>query len=357
MKPTDEVDDLLTRAGARWRADQPSAPEPDLDRMLGGRRRPRGWVPALAAASVAAIAAAALTVLPGGDKERPAGTPPSVAQSNQLETAQVRTEQTGPSNDDLLVHPGDKVQAGGEIIAVPGQDAVFCSSRPMTLVGYPPGQEPAPSCPAEFAVTLKTVDLDRLGNVRTIKGVRTGTATLIGIWGDRSIEVQEQKAFVPRPVPPLPPLPCPPPKGGWVSKPSNLNSPAVLAFLDAHKDQITEPFVQHPRGHGRGKPVVLQIGVAHGDLAAFQATFEKVYDGNLCVTQALLSRGDNNRLYNALTTLTGRKELGINATSAGTPGGGPAEVQVVVYTEEVKAALAPVGLDVLKIIPAVKPVR
>ena len=73
MNPTDEVDDLLTRAGARWRADQPSAPEPDLERMLGGCRRPRGWVPALAAASVAAIAAAALTVLPGGDKEPVAG--------------------------------------------------------------------------------------------------------------------------------------------------------------------------------------------------------------------------------------------------------------------------------------------
>jgi hypothetical protein len=355
MNPTDEVDDLLTRAGARWRADQPSAPEPDLERMLGGRRRPRAWVPALAAASVAAIAAAVLTVLPdGGQKPIATGdssTPQSVAQGNQP------TAPADPTNDQLLVRPGDKVEAGGEIIAAPGQAPVFCPSRPMTLVGYLPGQEPAPVCPAEFAVTLKNVDLDRLGNARTIKGVRTGTATLIGIWGDRSIEVQEQKAFVPRPVAPLPPLACPPPKGGWVSKPSNLNSPAVLAFLDAHKDQITEPFVQHPRGHGRGKPVVLQIGVAHGDLAAFQATFEKVYDGNLCVTPALLSRGDNNRLYNALTTLTGRKELGISATSAATPGGGPAEVQVVVYTEEVKAALAPVGLDVLKIIPAVKPVR
>jgi hypothetical protein len=357
MNPTDEVDDLLTRAGARWRADQSSAPEPDLERMLGGRRRPRAWVPALAAASVAAIAAAALTVLPDGGQDPTTGTTPSVAQSNQPETPQVRTEQTGQPNDDLLVRPGDKVQAGGEIIAVPGQAPVFCMSRPMTLVGYPPGQESAPSCPAELAVTLKNVDLNRLGRVRTIKGVRSGTATLIGIWGDRSIEVQEQKAFVPQPYPPLPPLPCPPPEGGWVSKPSNLNSPAVLAFLDAHKDQITEPFVQYPRGHGRGKPVVLQIGVAHGDLTAFQATFEKVYDGNLCVTRALLSRGDNNRIYQALTTLTGDKELGISATSAATPGGGPAEVQVVAYTEEVKTALAPIGLDLLKIKPAVTPVK
>ncbi|MEV0285763.1 hypothetical protein AB0H36_16745 [Kribbella sp. NPDC050820] len=354
MNPTDEVDDLLTRAGARWRADQPSAPEPDLDRIMGGRRRPRAWVPALAAASVAAIAAAALTVLPGGEQEPTAG-PPSVAEGNA--TPQLAEAPADPANDQLLVRPGDKVQAGGEIIAAPGQDPVFCPSRPTNLVGYPPGQEPAPVCPAELAVTLKNVDLGRLGNVRTTKGVRTGTATLTGTWADRSIEVQEQKAFVPPQATPLPTLPCPPPTGGWVAKPSNLNSPAVLAFLDAHSDQIADPVVQHPRGHGRGKPVVVQIGVAHGDLAAFQTSFENVYHGNLCVSRALLSRGDTNRIYQKLTTLTGRKELGMLVTTASTPGGGPAEVGVVVYTEQVKAALAPVGLELLKINPAVKPLR
>ncbi len=129
MNPTDEVDDLLTRAGARWRADQPSAPEPDLDRMLGGRKRPRAWVPALAAASVAAIAAAALTVLPGGDQRPTADTAPSVAQSNQTGTPAVRTEQTGRSNDDLLVRPGDKVEVSGEVIAAPGKPVVFCPPR------------------------------------------------------------------------------------------------------------------------------------------------------------------------------------------------------------------------------------
>jgi hypothetical protein len=320
--------------------------------MLGGPRRPRGWVPALAAASVVAIAAAALTVLPDGGQEPTAGTTQSVAQSSQPETPQVRT---ASSNDDLLVRPGDKVQVSGEVIAVPGQAPVFCRTRPTTLVGYPPGQEPAPNCPAEFAVTLKNVDLDRLGDVKTIKGVRRGTATLIGTWGERSIDVQEQKAFVPPPAPVLPPLACAPPQGGWVSKASNINSAAVLAFLDAHSDQISDPVIQYPNGHGRGKPVVVQIGVAHGDLAAFKSTFEKVYDGNLCVARVLLSRGDTNRLYQALTSLTGRKELGISATSASM--GGPMEVDVVAYTEEVKTALAPVGLDLLKISPAVKPVK
>jgi hypothetical protein len=362
MNPTDEVDDLLTRAGARWRADQPSAPEPDLERLLGTRPRSRRWIPALAAASVAAIAAAALTVLPGGEKEPTVGppatgdTPQSFAQGNQPTTPQVAVTQADPTNDQLLVHPGDKVQAGGEIIAAPGQEPVFCPSRPMDLVGYLPGHEPAPSCPPELAVALKNVDLDRLGVVRTIKGVRRGTATVIGTWGDRSIDVQEQKAFVAPSAKPFPPLPCRPPQGGWVSKPSNVNSPAVLAFLDAHSDQVSDPVVYHPKGHGRGKPVVVQIGVAHGDLAAFQRAFEKVYDGNLCVVRALLSRGDNNRLYQTLTSLNARKELGIQATSASTPGGGPAEVEVVAYTEEVQTALTPVGLNLLKISPAVKPV-
>jgi len=33
MNPSDDVDDFLAKAGAQWRAGQPSAPEPDLDRI------------------------------------------------------------------------------------------------------------------------------------------------------------------------------------------------------------------------------------------------------------------------------------------------------------------------------------
>ncbi|TCC60392.1 hypothetical protein E0H73_20885 [Kribbella pittospori] len=361
MNPTDEVDDLLTRAGARWRADQPSAPEPDLDHILGGRRRPRRWVPALAAASVAAIAAAALTVLPDGGQD-PAAVPPatsdtqqSFAQGNQ-QTPMAGVTQPDPVNDKLLVGAGDKVQASGEVIAVPGQEPVFCPSHPTDLIGYPPGQEPAPSCPANIAVKLKGVDLDRLGDAKTIKNVRRGTATLIGIWGNRSIDVQEQKAYVVPPATQIPPLPCKAPQGGWVSKPNNLNAPAVLAFLDAHSAQIAEPLVQYPDGHGRGKPIVVQVGVAHGDLAVFRSSLDKVFDGNLCISRALLSRGDVNRIYQTLTNLTAGQELGIQMTSASTPGGGRAEVEVVVYTEAVKAALTPVGLNLLTVKPAVQPI-
>ncbi|TCO45446.1 hypothetical protein EV646_10868 [Kribbella antiqua] len=352
MNPTDEVDELLTRAGARWRADQPSAPEPDLDHILGGHRRPRRWVPALAAASVAAIAAAALIVLPDGGKEPLAGTSQSVAESKQPASAQ--GEQ---ANDDLLIRPGDKVQVSGQVIAAPGKAPVFCPPLPTPSIGYLPGKEPAPTCAADFAVTLKGVDLDKLTGVKMTRGVRTGTATLIGTWGDQSIDVQEQKA----PAAPVglewPPLPCAAPTGGWVSKPNNVNSAAVTAFMDAHADQLFGPVLFHPKGHGRNAPVVTMIGVAHGDLATLKAAFEKVYDGNLCVAPVLLSRADIERISQAVGQLMSRQELGIWSAGGSAIDGGPVDVSLLAYTEQVKAALAPIGLDLLKVEPAVKPVR
>ncbi|MEV5964134.1 hypothetical protein AB0L70_20360 [Kribbella sp. NPDC051952] len=350
MNPTDEVDDLLTRAGARWRADQPSAPEPDLDQLVNGRRRPRRWVPALAAASVAAIAAAALTVLPDGSGQS-AATPPGGS-----EQAFAPSNQT--PNDDLLVKPGDKVRVSGRVVAAPGKPAVFCAPLAVNAIGYPPGQEPAPSCPAEFAVTLRGVDLARLTGARVTKGVRTGTATLTGIWGaDRSIDVQEQAAPTEVVQTPLPELPCPPPAGGWVSKPSNVSSPAVQAFLDAHADQLMGPVVYYPNGTARNAPVVIMIGVAHGDLAALRSAFEQVYAGNLCMTPVLLSRGDTDRISNAFQQLSDRKDLGIYMTGGSGMTGGPMPISLLAYTETVKTALNPIGLDLLNLVPSVKPVR
>jgi hypothetical protein len=37
--------------------------------------------------------------------------------------------------------------------------------------------------------------------------------------------------------------------------------------------------------------------------------------------------------------------------------GGPAPISLLVYTEQVKAALAPVGVDLLDVQPDVRPVR
>ncbi len=355
MNPTDEVDDLLTRAGARWRADQPSAPEPDLDRILGGRRLRRGgWVPAVAAASVAVIAIAALTVLPGGDKPPAAGptggTTQSVAEGKQT------------ANDDLLVRDGDKVRVAGQVIATPGQEPVFCP--PLPNPGIDPGwgrrQESAPTCPAQYAVTLKGLDLTRLSQLRTIQGVRTGYTDLTGIWTGRTIEVQDQAEPRPRTttleqIIPPDEVPCPEPSGGWSTTSNEIDKAAVSAFVDARADQITQPRLLYPKGRTPGTPEVYTIGVAHGDPAAIRRAFEKVYGGNLCVYRVKLSQADHARIATAVGNLI-PKGLGVYL-SAATSDNDKVGVSALVYDEALKTALTPLGLDNLDLDVAVKPVR
>jgi hypothetical protein len=353
MKQTDEVDDLLTRAGARWRADQEAPPEPDLEYMLSGGRKHRRWVPALAAASVAVVAAGVIAVLPNPK------TPTAEAPNSTVATPNARTPQAfAQGNDDLLVKPGDKVQVSGEIVAVPGKTPVFCPPLAHTMIGYPPGKEPAPSCPDNFAVKLNGLNLDQIPGITTIKGVRTGSAAVTGIWRGGSIDVQEQSGPKPLTYPEQTELQCPVPSGGWKSKPSNVLSTAVNTFLATHADQIDGPIFRYPNGTSRGAPVVILIGIAHGDASVFRAAFEKVYQGNYCVVPVLLSRSDNERVSTAIgDAMSKDKTLGIYGGSGAGIYGGRAMAQAVAYTPEVKAALAPIGLDLIQIQPQVRPVR
>ncbi|MEU8224470.1 hypothetical protein [Kribbella sp. NPDC048915] len=356
MKQTDEVDDLLTRAGARWRADQAAPPEPDLEYILSGGRKPRRrWVPALAAASVAVIGAGLLTVLPD-PKPAPDAAPATGPATTGTATAGA-PKTFAQSNDKWLLKPGDKVEVSGEIIAAPGKPPVFCAPVPRNAIGYPPGKEPAPSCDANFAVRLDGLDVDRITGLTTIKGVRTGRAAVTGIWRGGAIDVQQQSA--PKPVTDFdqPELQCPVPPGGWKPKPSNITSPVVTKFLDAHADQVRGPIFRYPNGTGRNAPVVILIGIARGDRTAFRTAFEKVYQGNYCLVPVAVSRSDEERITAAIGNLMSQnKSLGIYlgggpGISAGTP-----YVGLVAYTPQVKEALTPIGLDLLRVEPAVRPV-
>jgi hypothetical protein len=354
MNPTDKVDDLLAKAGADWRAGQPSAPEPDLDRITGAQRKRRWLIPTLAAASVAAIATAALIVLP--DHNEPAVAPPPNSPTPQI--AQGTKQAGNPSVDDLLVRNGDKVEVNGQVITVPGKDPVFCPPLPSIQPGYPPGKEPAPACDPKYSVKLIGFDLGKLTDPTTTKGVRSGGAHVTGIWQNQTITVEEQSADVPpvdtssnysRPR-------CPEPAGGWPSLPSNIMSRQVNNFLDAKADQINGPIVRYPYGTARKKPVVIEIGVAHGDLAAFRKTFQTIYQGNLCVVPTNFSRNDEIRLSDQLADL-GDKVPGMyggGGQSLDTVGIG---VSVLVVTEQVRAALTPLGLQNLNVNAAVRPVR
>jgi hypothetical protein len=208
-------------------------------------------------------------------------------------------------------------------------------------------------------VTLKGFDLDKLGHAETIQGVRTGSAIVTGIWSGRTIEVQDQR--VPKTLTTtaeleIPPdqVPCPEPAGGWTTTPNAIDKPAVASFLAARESQATDPRLLYPKGRVPGAPEVYTIGVAHGDLAAFRAAFEKVYDGNLCVHQVKLSKTDLARIGGMIAELM-NKGLGVHA--AGSDAVDKVGVSALVYDEALKAALTPAGLENLKIEVAVRPVR
>jgi hypothetical protein len=340
MNPADKVDDLLAKAGAQWRAGQPSPPEPDLDRITEGKR-PRRWVPVLAAASVAAIAIAALVVLPGHKDA-----PQVVAPSND--------DPLLVHNGDLLVHNGDKVEVNGQVIAAPGKQPVFCPPLAQPAIGYLPGKEPAPTCPANFEVKLTGVDLGRLSNPSNIKGTRSGQAHLIGIWDNRTLAVQEQSAPVKeQPVPPETKVPCDPPAAGW--QPGGIvepGGPAVDAFFNARGAELEAPAVRYPQGSGVNAPVVLMVGVAHGNVDAVRQAIKAVYSGNVCVFQAKFSHNEVAKTGAAVSALAG-KNIGIYETGQSV-GDHPVNVELVVYDEQAKAALTPIGLDMLDIQPQVK---
>jgi hypothetical protein len=355
MNPTDKVDDLLAKAGADWRGAQPSAPEPELDRIVQPKRT-RRWVPLLAAAAVGAIATG-IVVLPDG--KEPAVAPP-VTPASAAGKGATPGSSLGPQSgtaEEMLVRNGDRVVADGEVIAVPGKDPVLCAGRAHDLRGYPPGQEPAPSCPDPIAAKLIGLDLDKLG-LATTKGVRHGNAHLAGIWSDRSITVQEQGPMVtPAPTPVIEePVPCAAPAGGWQNKPTNLESQLMLNWLNARANQVTDPAVLYPKGRHRGAPVVIRIGVAHGDLDEFRREIAKVFQGNLCVVRARFSRTDVDQLQ-AATAPAFDQQVGLTGSSGPGLSDDGFSVQMLVFDEKVRTALAPVGLDKLTVVPTVRPVR
>ncbi|MDX6235421.1 MAG: hypothetical protein QOG10_236 [Kribbellaceae bacterium] len=354
MSPSDKVDDFLAKAGAEWRAGQPSAPEPDLDRLTGetGRRK-RHWAPALAAASVAVIATVALLVLPGKEQPRVASPIQTLATGNSADPAR------------LLVRNGDQVEVDGQVIAPPGKPVLYCAPHAEDLVGHLPGKEPAPTCPAGFAVELTGVDLNRLSSPSTMQGIRTGQAHLVGIWTERTIAVRGQSAPRPRTDDDgLPQVPCKEPSGGWQPDTASQSiSQAVTTFVNARPDELAEPWIGRPAGVPAGasqspdgkSPSVLVIEVAQGDVAGIRTALTKLYAGNLCVVKGRFSQASTRETLNAVAALHD-KGFGITSSGGGM-GNRPVGVELLVVDQDAFAEFRKIGLDKLELTPAVVPVR
>jgi hypothetical protein len=341
MTPTDEIDELLRQAGSRWRAEQPSPPEPDLERITQKPRR-RWLVPALAAASVAVIAAAALVVLPGDDN-------PVVAPGNG---------KTHP----LEVRDGDRVEVSGHVVAAPGVPVQYCvplpSASQVDLSGKPP------ACAPGAAVDLTGVDLSRLVDLSVIGGVKSGEARLVGTWKAETIAVEEQGAPAPeQPGDAAPTVPCAAPAGGWKKDDASQSiTPAVEQFVKTRAADLQNPWIGWPEGFPTettpgappNKPSVLMIGVAHGDVAAVRRALEPQVKGNLCVIQVKVSQSEAAKQQAAVEALPMR-EYGITAIGLGV-GDKPVRVELRILDEKTLNALRPIGVDSLDLQPYIRPV-
>lgn len=362
MNGPDEVDDLLRQAGAQWRAGQPSAPEPDLARITGTTRGrgPRRWIPALAAASVAAIAAGALIVLPGNDPVDPAAVPPDATANGSNAT------NGNNGNNDLRVRDGDLVAAEGRVIAAPGQPVIFCAPFAEIAIGKDPGADQAPSCPIGNRVVLTGLDVSRLTDL--VKRVRVDSIRVTGLWLGGTIAVQQQLPIPggttedPSQTDFLTDVPCEPPAGGW--KPGANELPTALtSYVSRRPDQLADMWIGWPAGVPGGtsttvgnKPSVAVIEVVQGDVKQVRADLAKLYSGNLCVARGKYSQTVSRNVVAQLNILVQDQSLGIS--SVGSPTGSrPAEIDLTVVTEKVWAALSKVGMDKLELRPAVRRIR
>jgi hypothetical protein len=209
------------------------------------------------------------------------------------------------------------------------------------------------------------VDLDRLADARTVKGVRVGTATLRGTWHNRTITVTAQsapaRAAAGSEGPPEHP-PCPPPPGGW--RPGPAPDPSALdRYLNQHPDRFGGLWIAWPDGLPSGpadapgyqnRTQVTVVDVVTGDLAATQRELAAVYPGNLCLRRTHLSLARAARVQSALLPLLQDRRNGI--WSAGR-GAGNVEIDLAVLDQRLYDTLARIGLDAINVRAAVRPVR
>ncbi|MET9634267.1 hypothetical protein ABZX92_43120 [Lentzea sp. NPDC006480] len=230
---TDPVDELLHEEGARWRAEQPPAPRPDVTRW-----RNRRWLTVAVAAGVVLIAAGGVHAI-----TRPAESVPfGVAEDSSL-----------------VVREGAEVEATGRITGTPMR---FCAPAATSAIN-------AGTC--RFSVPVTGLDTAPDGVVR-----------LRGVWKAGVLEVRQRLDPLPDPVRDWG-TPCAPPAGGWRS--GQADGKELHSYvLDQHPEQFRRPWASFP--DGQNGVDVLVVEVVAGDVQAAGRELKSRYDGNLCVVDA-----------------------------------------------------------------------
>lgn len=208
-----------------------------------------------------------------------------------------------PGEQSQVVRDGSRITATGAVVSVPDRPVRFCAPVARALIGYAPGQEPAPEY-CELGVDVQGVDLDELADRREKAGAVEGVTTLTGTYRDGTLVVEQQE----RPVPPTPAdqeassPPCEAPEGGWQRDPGLLRGPGYEPEGDANM-MAEQPAMDAYRAEHPGDVVTIALlrpfpdsvlmGVSAVDEAAAsraEQALRPAYGTRLCVVVSRFTR-------------------------------------------------------------------
>jgi hypothetical protein len=282
--PDRRLDERLAADGARWRAAQPAAPEPDPARLTA-TRRPR-WQPLAAAAAVVAVAAGGV-----------AGVTLSRRATDSPPAGRVTGQTAGPALDPSdIVRDGDRVAGQGLFFAPPDGPVRLCGP-----LGGPPrmSYEPWPdplNTPdmCRNALTVTGLRTDQLSNIGGRDGAAWGSARVEGVYQAGTLTVTRQEPYVSRRKDPgaADPVPCPEPPGGWPPGDVERAARGLNVVIGKHRRELNEVYVAYPYGwhlqdqSNRKGTMVYVVGTT-GDVAAARRLLEAVFPAEyLCVRKA-----------------------------------------------------------------------
>jgi hypothetical protein len=344
---TGSVEGSLLRAGERWRAGQVPAPEPDRSRWVPRPAPARRWVPAVAAAAATIVAAGTVSAYLYDSRRGDVTDPVAVTEAAEL-----------------VVREGDLVQATGMVRIAPGRPARFCAPAPTSLM-HREGTEEAPGC--THGIPVENVDADRLSQIAAYGTVRTGFATLTGVWRSGVLQVTRQSAPAAPPAadPGISdPAACPTPAEGWEK--GEPDEKTLFEYVEEeHPDRFRAPHViypgagSEPSADSGDRVMVIVVELVDGDLGREHRELTRRYTGNLCLVPAFdrPSLADQiaarERVSERLDRLLRDPESGVY----GLGGDDVATVDMVMLTPSLYDRLAPIGFGALRLNPWLRPAR
>ncbi len=215
----------------------------------------------------------------------------------------------------LVLHDGDRVHAGGRVVAVPGRPVRFCAPIAVAAVGYAAGREPAPAY-CDWGVDVQGVDLNAMSSRRAKAGAVEGYANLVGTYrasGVIDVVTQGPYRVTDSSLPPDQP-PCPAPPGGWPtgSADENLDLTPIEDYSRAHPGVVLTPAELRP-----SRRQVLAYVLTLTDPGPVDVALRPSYGARLCVVRSRYSRGQISGATQALTATTAGGHANIYAVGAG----------------------------------------